>query len=153
MSGMNEICAADLCWGYILLPLPNGHPVKPRCTHMVCRPKSHSLVGIFFIEQHLTENVQFCPSKSHPLIEIYAYRVCLYRGLNDAGTLTPIVKDPDRAYMSDQMRDAVRRIATLFPTAIISGRGREKVGCQSVFERPILHADPSCGVDSWFWLR
>lgn len=44
-----------------------------------------------------------------------------------AGTLTPIVKDPDRAFMSDQMRQIVRSLATLFPTAIVSGRGREKV--------------------------
>ena len=67
------------------------------------------------------------------------------------GTLTPIVKNPDRAFMSDQvvcltpqghlvllkqaftthfggqMREAVRMVARLFPTAIISGRGREKV--------------------------
>ncbi|KAL0043483.1 hypothetical protein WJX79_006006 [Trebouxia sp. C0005] len=43
------------------------------------------------------------------------------------GTLTPIVKDPDRAFMPEQMRAAVRRVAQLFPTSIISGRGREKV--------------------------
>lgn len=29
--------------------------------------------------------------------------------------------------MSEQAREAVRRVAQLFPTAIISGRGREKV--------------------------
>jgi hypothetical protein len=27
------------------------------------------------------------------------------------------------------MRDAVRHVASLFPTAIISGRSRDKVGC------------------------
>ncbi|KAL4424174.1 hypothetical protein ABPG75_001475 [Micractinium tetrahymenae] len=43
------------------------------------------------------------------------------------GTLTPIVSNPDLALMSEQARDAVRRVAQLFPTAIISGRGREKV--------------------------
>ncbi|GAB4813437.1 hypothetical protein N2152v2_000483 [Parachlorella kessleri] len=43
------------------------------------------------------------------------------------GTLTPIVSNPDLAFMSDAMRDRVRRVAGLFPTAIISGRGREKV--------------------------
>ena len=43
------------------------------------------------------------------------------------GTLTPIVKQPDRAYMSDEMRQVVKKISTLYPTAIISGRGREKV--------------------------
>ncbi|BBM97831.1 trehalose 6-phosphate phosphatase [Marchantia polymorpha subsp. ruderalis] len=43
------------------------------------------------------------------------------------GTLSPIVEDPDRAYMSDLMRATVKEVATHFPTAIISGRGREKV--------------------------
>ncbi len=43
------------------------------------------------------------------------------------GTLTPIVRDPDAAFMSQDMRDAVRRVSELFPSAIISGRGREKV--------------------------
>ena len=43
------------------------------------------------------------------------------------GTLTPIVNNPDAAFMSEHMRDAVRKVARLFPTAIISGRGREKV--------------------------
>ncbi|KAI7748589.1 hypothetical protein M8C21_012951 [Ambrosia artemisiifolia] len=43
------------------------------------------------------------------------------------GTLSPIVSDPDRAFMSDQMRAAVRDVSKHFPTAIISGRSREKV--------------------------
>lgn len=43
------------------------------------------------------------------------------------GTLTPIVNNPDYAFMSDITRDIVRQVATLFPTAIISGRGRDKV--------------------------
>lgn len=43
------------------------------------------------------------------------------------GTLSPIVNDPDRAFMSDEMRAAVREVAKHFPTAIISGRSREKV--------------------------
>ncbi|KAJ1377548.1 Trehalose-phosphatase [Sesbania bispinosa] len=43
------------------------------------------------------------------------------------GTLSPIVNDPDRAFMSEEMRAAVREVATYFPTAIISGRSRDKV--------------------------
>ncbi|KAH7295686.1 hypothetical protein KP509_27G060700 [Ceratopteris richardii] len=43
------------------------------------------------------------------------------------GTLSPIVKDPERAIMSEAMRTAVRKLAACFPTAIISGRNREKV--------------------------
>ncbi|XP_077251505.1 putative trehalose-phosphate phosphatase J isoform X2 [Tasmannia lanceolata] len=43
------------------------------------------------------------------------------------GTLSPIVEDPDRAFMSDAMRAAVRDVARYFPTAIVSGRCRDKV--------------------------
>ncbi|WJX36479.1 trehalose-phosphatase [Trifolium repens] len=43
------------------------------------------------------------------------------------GTLSPIVDNPDRAFMSDNMRAAVKNVAEYFPTAIISGRSREKV--------------------------
>ncbi|GJN10966.1 hypothetical protein PR202_ga29117 [Eleusine coracana subsp. coracana] len=43
------------------------------------------------------------------------------------GTLSPIVEDPDRAVMSEEMRDAVRGVAKHFPTAIVSGRCRDKV--------------------------
>ncbi|TQD94614.1 hypothetical protein C1H46_019859 [Malus baccata] len=34
------------------------------------------------------------------------------------GTLSPIVDDPDRAFMSDEMRAAVREVAKYFPTAV-----------------------------------
>ncbi|KAF7115847.1 hypothetical protein RHSIM_RhsimUnG0046800 [Rhododendron simsii] len=43
------------------------------------------------------------------------------------GTLSPIVDNPDHAFMSDTMRAAVREAAKYFPTAIISGRSRDKV--------------------------
>ncbi|KAL8472083.1 hypothetical protein ACS0TY_029346 [Phlomoides rotata] len=43
------------------------------------------------------------------------------------GTLSPIVEDPDRAFMSDGMRATVRKLARYFPTAIVSGRCRDKV--------------------------
>ncbi|XP_058206121.1 probable trehalose-phosphate phosphatase 2 [Rhododendron vialii] len=43
------------------------------------------------------------------------------------GTLSPIVHDPAHAFMSDPMRSAVREVAKCFPTAIISGRSRDKV--------------------------
>ncbi|KAL5568325.1 hypothetical protein UlMin_024900, partial [Ulmus minor] len=43
------------------------------------------------------------------------------------GTLSPIIDDPDRAFMSEEMRAAVREVAKYFPTAIISGRSRDKV--------------------------
>ncbi|GKV31303.1 hypothetical protein SLEP1_g40006 [Rubroshorea leprosula] len=43
------------------------------------------------------------------------------------GTLSPIVNDPDRAFMSDEMRAAVREVAKNFWTAIVSGRSLDKV--------------------------
>ncbi|GJN00273.1 hypothetical protein PR202_ga17693 [Eleusine coracana subsp. coracana] len=43
------------------------------------------------------------------------------------GTLSPIVTDPDRAFMSAEMRAAVRDVAKLFPTALVTGRCLEKV--------------------------
>ncbi|EEF39079.1 probable trehalose-phosphate phosphatase D [Ricinus communis] len=43
------------------------------------------------------------------------------------GTLSPIVDDPDKAFMSEKMRSAVEEVARVFPTAIISGRCRDKV--------------------------
>uniref|UniRef100_A0A7N0V7U1 Trehalose 6-phosphate phosphatase n=1 Tax=Kalanchoe fedtschenkoi TaxID=63787 RepID=A0A7N0V7U1_KALFE len=43
------------------------------------------------------------------------------------GTLSPIVNDPDQAYMSTDMRSAVEDAAKLFPVAIISGRNRDQV--------------------------
>ncbi|KAH0979092.1 hypothetical protein GBA52_006269 [Prunus armeniaca] len=52
-------------------------------------------------------------------------RIALF--LDYDGTLSPIVDNPDCAFMSDAMRAAVRRVAKHFPTAIISGRSHDKV--------------------------
>ncbi|KAI3686007.1 hypothetical protein L1987_79676 [Smallanthus sonchifolius] len=43
------------------------------------------------------------------------------------GTLSPIVQNPDQAYMAPEMREAVKNVAKYFPTAIVSGRCRSKV--------------------------
>ncbi|KAJ1398648.1 Trehalose-phosphatase [Sesbania bispinosa] len=44
------------------------------------------------------------------------------------GTLSPIVDDPDRAFMSDSVNEkTVRKLARYFPTAIVTGRCRDKV--------------------------
>ncbi|KAG5136582.1 hypothetical protein AAZX31_08G135900 [Glycine max] len=43
------------------------------------------------------------------------------------GTLSPIVDDPDHAFMSDSMRRTVRKLARCFPTAIVTGRCKDKV--------------------------
>ncbi|XP_010536537.1 PREDICTED: trehalose-phosphate phosphatase A [Tarenaya hassleriana] len=52
-------------------------------------------------------------------------RIALF--LDYDGTLSPIVEDPDSAFMSTTMRNVVRTVAKHFPTAIISGRSRDKV--------------------------
>lgn len=52
-------------------------------------------------------------------------RIALF--LDYDGTLSPIVDNPDLAFMSDEMRAAVKNVAEYFPTAIISGRSRNKV--------------------------
>ena len=43
------------------------------------------------------------------------------------GTLTPIVKDPAKATLSAEMREAVKRLATTSTVAVVSGRSREKI--------------------------
>lgn len=43
------------------------------------------------------------------------------------GTLSPIVDNPDHAFMSNAMRSAVKNVAKFFPATIISGRSRDKV--------------------------
>jgi trehalose 6-phosphate phosphatase len=52
-------------------------------------------------------------------------RIALF--LDYDGTLSPIVDNPDCAFMSSAMRSAVKKVANCFPTAIISGRSRDKV--------------------------
>ncbi|KAI3453527.1 hypothetical protein Pfo_010190 [Paulownia fortunei] len=65
--------------------------------------------------------------KSFQLIMDRARNRKLVMFLDYDGTLSPIVDDPDRAFMSSEMRSAVRSVAKHFPTAIISGRSRDKV--------------------------
>jgi trehalose-phosphatase len=43
------------------------------------------------------------------------------------GVLTPIVRDPDQALLSDAMRAVVRRLGELCPTAVVSGRDHDDV--------------------------
>ncbi|XP_033146983.1 probable trehalose-phosphate phosphatase D [Brassica rapa] len=51
------------------------------------------------------------------------------------GTLSPIVENPDQAYMTDEMRDAVKGVARYFPTAIVTGRCRDKVRFYNIFSQ------------------
>jgi trehalose 6-phosphate phosphatase len=43
------------------------------------------------------------------------------------GTLSPIVDDPDRAFMTSKMRRTVKKMAKCFPTSIVTGRCIDKV--------------------------
>ena len=43
------------------------------------------------------------------------------------GTLAAIVRDPDKAFMTESMRAALGRAAKVFTTAIITGRSKDKV--------------------------
>ncbi|XP_058761504.1 probable trehalose-phosphate phosphatase H [Vicia villosa] len=43
------------------------------------------------------------------------------------GTLSPIVADPDKAFMTRKMRGTLKNVARNFPTAIVTGRCRDKV--------------------------
>ncbi|KAI6702253.1 hypothetical protein NL676_011389 [Syzygium grande] len=61
------------------------------------------------------------------------------------GVLSPIVDDPDWALMSDDMRKAVKSVADHFPTAIISGRSRDKV--YNLVELTELYYAGSHGMD------
>ncbi|KAL0409443.1 UNVERIFIED_CONTAM: putative trehalose-phosphate phosphatase F [Sesamum radiatum] len=65
--------------------------------------------------------------KSFQLIMDRAKNRKLVMFLDYDGTLSPIVDDPDRAFMSNEMRSAVKTVAKHFPTAIISGRSRDKL--------------------------
>jgi alpha,alpha-trehalase len=43
------------------------------------------------------------------------------------GTLTPIVREFDKAFLADEMRETIRRVSTVCFTAIVSGRGMDDV--------------------------
>lgn len=53
------------------------------------------------------------------------------------GTLTPIVESPDKAVLSESMRDTILSVAKRFKTAVISGRDlqdvRDKVGIDHIY--------------------
>ena len=53
------------------------------------------------------------------------------------GTLTPIVDDPEKAYLPDSMREVLKKVAGSFPLAIVSGRDlpdvRKLVGMEGIY--------------------
>lgn len=60
----------------------------------------------------------------------------LFVCLDYDGTLTPIVSDPMDAYLSTETRASIRRLASVWPVAIVSGRAlndvRELVGLDQI---------------------
>jgi trehalose-phosphatase len=61
------------------------------------------------------------------------------------GTLTPIVEDPEKARLSDSMRDTIVELAARTPVAVISGRDRPDV--QRLVGIPSLFYAGSHGFD------
>eukprot|EP00904_Undaria_pinnatifida_P007051 jgi/Undpi1/3476/HiC_scaffold_16.g06848.m1 len=57
--------------------------------------------------------------------ENIAYTVVLF--LDYDGTLSPIVDQPDKAYMNEGMRPVLAQAAASFTTAIVTGRSKDKV--------------------------
>lgn len=79
-----------------------------------------------FLEQHATASHPCMLNSFDRFLEkVSGKRVVVF--LDYDGTLTPIVSNPDHAFMSPSMRGIVKEVGRLFPTAIISGRGRLKV--------------------------
>ncbi|KAM0862851.1 hypothetical protein ACQ4PT_045001 [Festuca glaucescens] len=70
-----------------------------------------------------------CPSALSSFDQIIASvegkKIALF--LDYDGTLSPIVNDPEKAFISPEMRSAVKNVAKFCPTAIVSGRSRDKV--------------------------
>jgi len=72
--------------------------------------------------------------REHPcVVDNFADLFAKFKGkrivvfLDYDGTLTPIVSNPDDAELSESTRGVLREVASMFPTAIVSGRGLQKV--------------------------
>ncbi|GJN21765.1 hypothetical protein PR202_gb09278 [Eleusine coracana subsp. coracana] len=102
--------------------------------------KKHNLA--FDQEDSLDEDPDYsawmseCPSAltsfKHIVANAQGKKIALF--LDYDGTLSPIVDDPDKAFMSPAMRAAVRNVAKHFPTAIVSGRSRKKCKEANLFQ-------------------
>ncbi|KAG7550143.1 Trehalose-phosphatase [Arabidopsis thaliana x Arabidopsis arenosa] len=92
-------------------------------THLKSLPSSISS------QQHLNSWIMQHPSA----LEVFEQIMEASRGkqivmfLDYDGTLSPIVDDPDKAFMSSKMRRTVKKLAKCFPTAIVTGRCIDKV--------------------------
>lgn len=112
----------------------------PRLAPIPLRPVSDSSDPPFSPQTHHPSAIEcferFRAAASGKLLTVF---------LDYDGTISPIVNKPDEAFMSDEMRAAVQRVASLYPTAIISGRAREKV--YDFVRLPELYYAGSHGLD------
>src|SRR5262245_23165805 len=69
--------------------------------------------------------MKMLPSALDHVNEIAGRRGRLAVFLDYDGTLTPIVSHPDKAFLSDSMRQTVQTLAMHAPVAILSGRDLE----------------------------
>ncbi|CAH8281631.1 unnamed protein product [Eruca vesicaria subsp. sativa] len=92
-------------------------------THLKSLPSSISS------EKHLSSWIMEHPSALEMFEEITeasgGKQIVMF--LDYDGTLSPIVDDPDKAFMSSKMRRTVKKLAKCFPTAIVTGRCIDKV--------------------------
>ncbi|KAG0592914.1 hypothetical protein M758_1G281300 [Ceratodon purpureus] len=115
-------------------------------------PHLHSLHGdtpeAFDLEAAVYKNwLEKHPSalKSFDRVIRHAHKKQIVVFLDYDGTLSPIVEDPERAFMSPEMRATVKEVASSFPTAVISGRSRPKV--EQFVQLPELYYAGSHGMD------
>nr|KAJ0218703.1 hypothetical protein LSAT_V11C300156280 [Lactuca sativa] len=94
--------------------------------------KGNILMGL--LELSTNENEYLSWLKKHPsALETFDEIIVKAKGdkivvfLDYDGTLSNIVPNPDEAFMSKKMKTVVGEVARCFPTAIISGRSRDKV--------------------------
>ncbi|KAI3693444.1 hypothetical protein L6452_33279 [Arctium lappa] len=85
-------------------------------------------------ELSMNENGYRSWLKKHPsALETFDEMIVRAKGkkivvfLDYDGTLSNIVPNPDEAFMSNKMRRVISEVSRCFPTAIISGRSRDKV--------------------------
>ncbi|KAL5719001.1 trehalose-phosphatase [Ranunculus cassubicifolius] len=101
----------------------------------ISRTPNYSSIGCSSTDKNNKSDASYTSwLKKHPsAIRMFDQMMAVAKGkrivvfLDYDGTLSPIVEDPNLAFMSDTMRSAVREVARYIPTAIISGRSREKV--------------------------
>jgi len=83
---------------------------------------------------------------SLPVVELLARERTLC-AFDFDGTLAPIVADPDRAVMRARTRTLMRRLTSLYPCIVVSGRAREDV-LKKLTDVPVLRVIGNHGAES-----